>query len=309
MGCWNKTCGVSNLHIYGGDPVYVFILQGNTVGKDHCYSNHFYDVVMVPFHSFYDSYGSGENSSGIGLEVIIKNLKEKLIEKEVGENQYHDIAVKREEFDVDMLFESMREGRLEIPNRYAGYVGNPKSIPVDFVMMRKDVVDKIIEEYDLEEYNNGEYVHYKFTTVLDGVDDLVQAIQDKLNEPHFSPYYFDGHTFSIVGLNYENRVKHWIKFWSGFEFKSFVDPFTELVSLVKENRIEDAKQFAIDALKGAFMIKFMEMTRRSWIPQCGEGSQNIELAGHKLLAQTILDIAAKEEKEAEELEDSWETGT
>jgi hypothetical protein len=301
MGCWNKTCGVSNLHIHAGDPVYVFILEGNTVGSNHCYSNHFYNTVMIPFHSFYDDYGSGENSSGIGLEVIIKNLKEKLIEKEVGENQFHDIAVKREEFDVDMLFESMRKGRLEIPNHYAGYTGNSKTVPVDFVMMRKDVVDKLIEEYELEEYNNGEYVHYKFTTVLDGVDELVQAIQDKLNEPDFSHYYFD-----VVGanvLNPENRIKHWIRFWTGFEFRSFINPFTELVTLVQENRIEDAKQFATDALKGAFMVKFMEMTRRSWIPQCGEGSQNTELAGHKLLAQTILAIAEKEEKEFDDYDD------
>jgi hypothetical protein len=302
MGCWNKTCGVSNLHIHGGDPVYVFILQQNTVGSHHCYSNHLYDTVMIPFHSYYDDYGTGENSSGIGLEVIIKNLKENLIEKEVGENQYHDISVKREDFDVDMLFESMREERLEIPNRYAGYAGNPKTIPVDFVMMRKDVVDKLIEEYDIEEYDNGKYVHYKFTTVLDGVDELVQSIQDKINEPHFSHYYFDSFGFRV--LNPENRVNHWIKFWTGYPFGSFINPLTELVSLVQQNRIEDAKQFATDALKGAFMIHFMEMTRRSWIPQCGEGSQNTELAGHKLLAQTILDIVAKEEKEFEYDEDT-----
>ena len=29
MGSWNKTCGISNLHIYAGTPVYVFVLQEN----------------------------------------------------------------------------------------------------------------------------------------------------------------------------------------------------------------------------------------------------------------------------------------
>lgn len=287
MGCWNKTCGVSNLHIHAGDPVYVFILQQNTVGKDHCYSNHLYTPVMVPFHSYYDDYGSGENSSGIGLEMIIKNLKEQLIEKEVGENQYHDIAVKREEFDVDMLFESMREGRLEIPNRYAGYVGNPKTIFVDFVMMRKDVVDNILEHYEVDNYWTG---NHKFSDCLDGVDELIDKIQEANDE-----FYISG----ISGLSSEYHWEYWTKVFTSFEFKSSLNPLDSLIELVKDGRIEDAKQFAIDALKGAFVVKFMEMTRRSWIPQCGEGSQNTELAGHKLLAQTILDIIVKEEKEFE----------
>jgi hypothetical protein len=291
MGCWNKTCGVSNLHIHAGDPVYVFILQQNTVRSNHCYSNHFYTPVMVPFQSHYDYYGRGKNNSGIGLEVIIKNLKEKLIEKEIGENQYHDIAVKRERFDVHMLFESMQKGRLEIQNPYARYSGNPENISVDFVMMRKDVVDKLIGEYDIEEYSNGGYIYYKFSTVLDGVDELIQAIQDKVNKPYF---------FSAIKLSTNDKINHWVSFWTGFEFSSFINPLTELTSLVKQKRIEDAKQFAIDALKGAFMTKFMEMTRRSWIPQCGEGSQNIELAGHKILAKTILEIAEKEEREIEQ---------
>jgi hypothetical protein len=296
MGCWNKTCGVSNLHIHAGDPVYVFILEQNTVGSNHCYSNHFYDPVMVPFHSHYNDYGRGENNSGIGLEVVIKNLKEKLIEKEIGENRYHDIAVKRETFDVYMLFESMQEGRLEIQNPYARYPGNLENISVDFVMMRKDVVDKLIEEYDIEVYSNGGYTYYKFSNVLDGVDELIQAVQEKINEPYY---------FGDIILSTNDKINHWIEFWTGMQFRSFVNPLAELTSLVKGNRIEDAKQFATDALKGAFMIRFMEMTRRSWIPQCGEGSQNTELAGHKLLAKTILEIADKEEKEMEEYQDNF----
>jgi hypothetical protein len=296
MGCWNKTCGVSNLHIHAGDPVYVFILEQNSVGSNHCYSNHFYTPVMVPFHSHYDYYGTGENNSGIGLEVIIKNLKEKLIEKEVGKNEYHDIAVKREGFDVDNLFETMREGRLEIQNRYASYVGNPENVSIDFVMMRKDVVDNLIKEYDIEEYINGEYIYYKFTDVLGDVDEIIKIVQDKINEPYF---------LDNILLSSNPRINHWIRYFTSFEFRSFINPLPEIISLVKEGRIEDAKQFTTDALKGAFMIKFMEMTRRSWIPQCGEGSQNTELSGHKLLAKTILEIADKEEKEMEEYQDNF----
>ena len=29
MGCWNKTCGISNLFIEAGEKVYVFALEQN----------------------------------------------------------------------------------------------------------------------------------------------------------------------------------------------------------------------------------------------------------------------------------------
>jgi hypothetical protein len=156
------------------------------------------------------------------------------------------------------------------------------------------VVDKLIEEYDIEEYDNGKYTYYKFTDVLGEVDEIIKTVQDKINKP-----FFDN-----IQLSSNSRINHWFQYFTSFEFRSFIYPLPEIFSLVKGNRIDDAKQFTTDLLKGAFMTKFMEMTRRSWIPQCGEGSQNTELAGHKILAKTILEIAEKEEREIEQEDDT-----
>lgn len=44
MGCWNKTCGLSKLHVYAGDPVYVFVLEQN-LNHDRCYATAFWSPV------------------------------------------------------------------------------------------------------------------------------------------------------------------------------------------------------------------------------------------------------------------------
>jgi hypothetical protein len=73
MGCWNKTCAMSNLHINAGDPVYVFLIEQQSSKTNHCESTHLYSPILVPFYSRYDDYGKGENNTGATLPVIIAN--------------------------------------------------------------------------------------------------------------------------------------------------------------------------------------------------------------------------------------------
>lgn len=68
MGCWNKTCGLSNLHITSGQKVTVFLLEKNLVATDRTYTTSFYHPALTPFYSEYNDYGGGENSSGVWYE-------------------------------------------------------------------------------------------------------------------------------------------------------------------------------------------------------------------------------------------------
>lgn len=76
MGCWYKTCGLSNLHIPAGTPVYVFVLErrGNGI-SDACYSTSMFAPLLLPFESEYNDYGGGENSKGVGFPYIMQALK------------------------------------------------------------------------------------------------------------------------------------------------------------------------------------------------------------------------------------------
>jgi hypothetical protein len=146
MGCWNKTCGLSNLHIIAGTDVYVFVLEENTDKTDRCYSTAFWRPLLLPFTSKYNDYGGGEESGGPGFQLIMDSIAKELTEMEVGDNEYHDIAVKKEGFGEEQFFESVHEHRLFKKS----YYGDKQVI--DFVMMRKDIVDYILENRVIERY-------------------------------------------------------------------------------------------------------------------------------------------------------------
>lgn len=86
MGCWNKTCALSNLPIFARERTYVFVLEESSSYRRSkaIDPNYLYDLVLIPFESTYDDYGAGENSSGIALPIILDSLKRCLIEKEQG---------------------------------------------------------------------------------------------------------------------------------------------------------------------------------------------------------------------------------
>lgn len=319
MGCWNKTCGLSNLPIYAGEQVYTFILEKSSeCFGHHCYSTHLYSPILIPFYSEYDDYGSGGNNCGIGLRVILNSLKEKLIEKEVGENEYHDIAVKRDEFDEYLLFNSMREGRLMVKNYYSSYAGQSPENNVEFLMMKKSVVDKILTQYRVERYlGNGEYTYESFGDVVQEIDQFVQLIKtdidknkkmfegldvkDTKNFVHEMRYLHSlTSSFYLRGICEQHNLK--LKEWMGF-VDSTMGSSSKIVSignilsdLLFKDKLDEAKEFIKDFLKGCFIAYFMERARRSWIPQCGEGSQDIDLDPHILLAQSILQVAEKDER-------------
>ena len=101
MGSWNKTCGLTGLHIIAGSQTYVFLLKENTIKNDRCYSTALWSPLLLPFTAEYDDYGGGENSSDL-LQYILDGIKTQVVEMELGENECHGIAVKR-----DALAESL----------------------------------------------------------------------------------------------------------------------------------------------------------------------------------------------------------
>src|SRR5574343_510783 len=143
MGCWNKTCGLTNLHITGDTEVYVFILEAlDNTRKSKCYTTAFYKPLLLPFTSVYNEYGGGKLSSGLPFQLIMDSIKEKLQEVPLGDNQYHDIEVSKEKWGEELFFDAVHEDRLKLTT----------GSHIDFVMFRKDVVDHILDKWYTDEY-------------------------------------------------------------------------------------------------------------------------------------------------------------
>lgn len=61
MGCWNATCMLSNLPIYGGDPVACVLIAQREARMDPCYGDHVFAPIAPPVFGYYDEYGGLEN--------------------------------------------------------------------------------------------------------------------------------------------------------------------------------------------------------------------------------------------------------
>ena len=114
MGSWNGTCAVTNMHVHSGQDVVVFMLLENHRKKSFCYENALYDVCPIPFYGEYNDYGAVENCHGFGLPIVVEEIKKQLYEFGSGPNKYHDPAVRKADFNIDVLFDADHEDRLGI---------------------------------------------------------------------------------------------------------------------------------------------------------------------------------------------------
>jgi hypothetical protein len=308
MGCWNKTCGLSNLHITAGTPVYVFVLERNK-DYDQCYATSLFSPVLLPFESVYDDYGGGEDSSGVALPFVMKGLKDQLVEFDLGENEYHDIAVKKEGFNDKLFFEACHEDRMQIKGRF-----DVEPTQVYFTMMRKDIVDSILETRVIEDYvgegkgthgYGNNYIRYKFADITASVRPLIErllediskseneyirfAIFDRMhnyrNEFHAAKYLtYDSHRYSRI-----------------VDVKHLASRALEIGTVESINKLEG---LMIEHLKAVFIDSFMHSARKTWVPGGHEGSQSSSGGALRLLAKVTIDALDKEK--AEWMEDMGE---
>ena len=312
MGSWNKTCGLSNLHIYSGTPVYVFVMEQNKDRYDRCYTTALYKPCLLAFKSVYNDYGGGENSSGPGLPFIMAALKEHLHEMPLGKNKYHDIAVTKAAFDEELFFRAVHEGRLKLDLHCS------EPVDVEFVMFRQDVVDQILRTYVAERYVgagqgtggwNNAYVHYSWADVATDVHALVDAIAEKVNEPVDSRFagmpaqWRPGVSLYQISDRRGSNKAAWYVPVDAHQYASFLQVDRLVIDLVEAKDSSTAVAVLTEYLRGAFLDEFMMATRRIWVPGCHEGSQGAGYKEYLVLADTVRDCLRREIEENEEEND------
>lgn len=282
MGCWNKTCGLSNLHIYAGTSVYVFVLEDARSDSD-CYTTSLFRPLLLPFTSEYDDYGGGERSSGPGFEPIMAALQARLIERDVGENEYHDIAVKRDAFGEELFFDAVRENRLMI----GGYAGKP--VPVKFTMFRRDIVDDILQNHTFEEYvgqgagncgYNNSYARVGYRDYVADIRPLLDHIVSEINDFRSSGVNEKVERALFRGISLfdrdDNRASKLLnrndyRYSQLVEFRNIGH---QLLDDSSEANVQRLSELIAEYFKGVYIDMFMHAARKTWIPGGHEGSQS-----------------------------------
>ena len=277
MGCWNKTCGLSNLHITDGEPVYTFVLEQNS-GIDRCYNTSFFRPVLVPFECNYNDYGGGNNAHGVILDPLMQAIKEKC-------NIAND-----DEFDVDQFFDLVHDNELTYKNPYSGLI--------DFVMIRKDVVDYVLDNWTREVYiaEASGYQSYAYQDVLSEIPEFIEVLTKEISgmaDP-------DDPTHSIMFSIF--KLKSSSSFSSFFEESPITNRVNlvvialmhdihntlfnlndHIIELIVKNKEEELVAFLTDYIKGTFINYLLDNTRKQWMPGCHEGSQACDHDGYRIL--------------------------
>lgn len=118
MGSFNATCIVSNLPIEAGDKVRYLALARSAFhqdGNDHiCYVGGRWQVHGVPIKAEYNDYGSvKEIEESFTTKVFFAALDLNAVEKGVGDNQSHDVPVRKGMTQKDWL-SALWEGRVYV---------------------------------------------------------------------------------------------------------------------------------------------------------------------------------------------------
>ena len=306
MGCWNKTCGLSGLPIFANEPVVVVVMQKNN-GNDRSYSSAFWKPIFMPIYAKYNDYGGGQEVHGIGVDIILNGLKERLVEKEVGENQYHDIAVKKDDLTIDKFFEYVHEGRLEVRDMFG------EESLVDFVMIKQSLFDDVLNNFKFTDYvgdgkgNSGSdncYMEYGFAEVL---KDLPLWIAKAREYQFLTPSSFRDVVSFDDDLSSGRFLKSHI---GGVGLESSIGDIGIQIMKAVSDDPDAAHELLSESLKLRYLNAFMDGIRKSWMPGGYEGSQETDYDGYKFLAGAMLkemefDFLEREEAaEEEEYENS-----
>lgn len=268
MGCWNTTCGVSNLPIHYGEEVVVFLLTRNkhSFMENFVHIDTYFKPCLLPFYGFYNDYGSVEDCYGAGLPVLIEAVRSKLTEIPLGENPFHDIPAIREELDVEKLFELDHEDRLFISPGTNGDSTN-WGLKTVHVQIKRSVFDYILENWSFETYVGEEYKPQTFK-FQDAYSDLEEFYKKLPADPLLA-------SFMIRGMNnLSTNILH----------ESLESP---LLGVSKIAVMPNAKELLLEALKGGFINWFMDAIRKPWVKPIGNGSQNTDLAPYRVLMDAM----------------------
>jgi hypothetical protein len=283
--------------------------------SDYCYSTALWMPSLIPFEADYNDYGGGENVKGVALDFLMNGIKERLHEMDVGENEYHDIAVKKNAFGIDLFFEAAHERRLFV-ERYG-----QKKMEMSFTMVNKEFVDKFWNEYKFDIYvgqgkgSDPESAYEKGMTWAK-LADLIPGFLDELYEEnldpelHYSPEELAEMSaqeiadakrslsiyrrISREGLRLDKNEGHLLNnYFRNYGYGHELDliKFQDLVlSLYDADAKEQACEIAKLWLVGKSVNSLMEQTRRVWLPGQHEGSQSSEYDVYRYMNKATEEI-------------------
>lgn len=308
MGCWNGTCGVSQLPIRVGDPVRAFLIgvppysKGDQSG--YCYSDGRGYPMTLGFKAEYNDYG--------GVEKIEESFVTELLW-----NQYKDT----EKFYLyrnykagggfedqrrDIKFEGLEGFINDVVERDHLYLD--RSLPISGAERDKHAVGLFMVHEPI--YQACLEMFQKQTArALEEAPKYLEVLKERLSKKG-EVGFFAIHSFTSSALVPEpeekewDRIFPWIWHTQSYDAKSALEPYRQafIDAIVAEDQQRIEAILKAQAEFYAFCCA-MEQLRKGWVPQAGKGSQSegYDLQGKLILAmEDIINAWVKWRNDGEE---------
>ena len=310
MGCWNGTCGISQLPIMAGMKVKAFLmLQSEFVsevgGAGVCYPTAYFRPWFFPVTAEYNDYGSVENiqkdwNSEYMLESFRKWLAEgkvRILEHDEAEINDPNIAKFKSLNDV---FDCVERGALvfkstieRLNSERTALESREVEFKIGIFMVLEGVFNELVaESFRFGNLDRNEYYHKQDAKDQQEVLDRLKKIRTNKVESVVSSIIRDMKIDLWLSDSIEEHYAfHHYKPILYAPDKVTVDEFML--------RLQETKNIG----------QAMSFLRKLWIPQTGQGSQSEELSFNKALVTAMnnhfINRAVEEQRQLAE-EKVWE---
>lgn len=310
MGSYHVTCAISNLYITPGTEVAVFFMSQTEFNRNYVYSHDCFKPCLLPFYATYADYGDFEDYSGAGLPILLEAIKNNLTEIEA--KSEYDAAVRKDNFNVDRLFSINHAGKLYICGKrdmdwWQTYLEREKGgisclelaktivananvgLKGEIIVIHKKIFDYIVDNYKLElsKWSRKKGVTYK--DIISHVPDFILRVQNKLKEydkfePELKECLSKSSITHLFPWNDENLAAKHLALEHELNFSPVLSINDTIIKSINDPVLPEILK---EVLKGSVIDYFMVLTRRAWIRPIGEGSQNEEPQGYRVLNKAI----------------------
>jgi len=260
MGCWNGTCGISQLPIMAGDPVLAYLImmfqyedENNFSG--YCYPTGFASPLTFPIRAEYNDYGSIDNiKDNYVIDIIKKQFTDKIGNLTV--EQWIDKEVERDKVTVE-INRTIGEGEPRMTAQGIGLWMCHAWLP--------DCFRKIKNEWSREDFSLDEQL----------MVDAEKFWSDALRISELSPLFLwdcggkdnlFGNMLFPMGIG-SSLMTH--RYW---------EPYREyVINLIKEKYPFDnvtVQELLKDLIDYQLMLSAMSSMRKGFAPRSGKGSQS-----------------------------------
>lgn len=323
MGCWNGTCGLTQLPILAGSKILCVLISSSDVhfqttaraghhdSSGYCYINGMWSPICLPFIAEYDDYGGAEriSISPQSEKLIREFLRGNLIVPKEQDGFYKDVTPELAmtlDFQ-DIVNDWIERDRLVVKN---GHKPNERFNTIGLWMCHFDAFTAMAKAFKPGSFWK-EYTPLGYATLPDSIDEWAsltiegaKKYAEERNTPNslvtdapgpVCPLLFD--TVLAVGAGAQYKKKEYLRALGHtlLAHGEFSSP-NDVGEFTREYLRELAKgtpKGTLATLKNEIMTYFtmndaMRDARIGWMPQTGKGSQGEDTSVQRGLADFVI---------------------